>query len=76
MRRGDGEFQFVTDAAQDAEGNYYVAQYGEYDRIQKFSPEREFLLSWGEHGHEPGQFLATTENRDRSRRPGLGGRCL
>jgi sugar lactone lactonase YvrE len=54
---GDGEFQFVTDAAQDAAGNYYVAQYGEYDRIQKFSSERKFLLSWGEHGHELGQFL-------------------
>ncbi len=53
----DGEFQFVTDAAQDAAGNYYVAQYGEYDRIQKFSPDRQFMLSWGEHGSEPGQFL-------------------
>ena len=54
---GDGEFQFVTDAAQDAQGNYYVAQYGEYDRIQKFTPDREFVLSWGEHGHALGQFL-------------------
>jgi hypothetical protein len=54
---GDGELQFVTDAAQDANGNYYVAQYGEYDRIQKFSPDRRFLLSWGEHGNESGQFL-------------------
>lgn len=53
----DGEFQFVTDAAQDAEGNYYVTQYGEYDRIQKFSRDRKFLLSWGEHGRELGQFL-------------------
>lgn len=53
----DGEFQFVTDAAQDAVGNYYVAQYGEYDRIQKFAPDRKFILSWGEHGSEPGQFL-------------------
>lgn len=53
----DGEFQFVTDAAQDKAGNYYVAQFGEYDRIQKFSADRKFLLSWGEHGHELGQFL-------------------
>jgi DNA-binding beta-propeller fold protein YncE len=53
----NGQFQFVTDAAQDAQGNYYVAQYGEYDRIQKFSPDRQFLLSWGEHGSELGQFL-------------------
>src|SRR5262245_17653427 len=54
---GDGEFQFVTDAAQDAQGNYYVTQYGEYDRIQKFSADHKFLLSWGEHGRELGQFL-------------------
>jgi hypothetical protein len=54
---GPGEFQFVTDAAQDSQGNYYVTQYGEYDRIQKFSPDRRFLLSWGEHGTQPGQFL-------------------
>lgn len=54
---GDGEFQFVTDAAQDASGNYYVAQYGEYDRIQKLNADHKFLLSWGEHGRELGQFL-------------------
>jgi hypothetical protein len=54
---GDGEFWFVTDAAQDSQGNYYVAQYGEYDRIQKFSPDGKFLLSWGDHGRELGQFL-------------------
>ena len=54
---GDGEFQFVTDAAQDSQGNYYITQYGEFDRIQKFTREGKFLLSWGEHGHELGQFL-------------------
>jgi DNA-binding beta-propeller fold protein YncE len=54
---GEGQLQFVTDAAQNAEGHYYVSQYGEYDRIQKFSPDRRFMLSWGEHGQELGQFL-------------------
>jgi sugar lactone lactonase YvrE len=54
---GDGEFQFVTDAAQDSQGNYYITQYGEFDRIQKFSKDGKFLLSWGEHGNELGQFL-------------------
>ena len=52
-----GEFHFVTDAVQDSEGNYYVAEYGEYDRIQKFSPDGKFLLQWGKHGSEPGQFM-------------------
>jgi DNA-binding beta-propeller fold protein YncE len=51
-----GEFNFVTDCVQDSQGNYYVAEYGEYDRIQKFSPDRQFLLQWGGHGDQPGQF--------------------
>ena len=52
-----GEFTLVTDAVQDSAGNYYVSEYGEYDRIQKFSPDREFLYQWGSHGSEPGQFI-------------------
>ncbi|MFO0904220.1 MAG: NHL repeat-containing protein [Pirellulales bacterium] len=54
---GPGEFGFVTDAVQDSQGNYYISEYGEYDRIQKFSPERKFVCQWGRHGGEPGQFL-------------------
>ena len=30
-----GEFGFVTDAVEDSQGNLYVSEYGEYDRIQK-----------------------------------------
>lgn len=54
--QGPGQFNFVTDCIQDAQGNYYVSEYGECDRIQKFSPERKFLLQWGSHGDQPGQF--------------------
>lgn len=56
LGQGPGEFGFVTDAVQDSAGNYYVSEYGEFDRIQKFSPAREFLLEWGGHGEQPGQF--------------------
>ena len=56
MGRAPGEFGFVTDIVQDSAGNYYIAEYGDYDRIQKFSPKHEFLLEWGSHGAEPGQF--------------------
>lgn len=56
MGRGEGEFGFVTDAVDDSAGNIYVAEYGDNDRIQKFSPEGEFLLQWGSHGEGPGQF--------------------
>jgi sugar lactone lactonase YvrE len=51
-----GEFGLVTDAVEDSNGNLYVAEYGEYDRIQKFAPDGKFLLQWGGHGSEPGQF--------------------
>ncbi len=55
--RGPGEFNFVTKAVQDSHGNFYISEYGEYDRIQKFSPERKFLMEWGGHGQEPGHFM-------------------
>lgn len=52
-----GQFGLVTDAVEDAEGNLYIAEYGEFDRIQKFGPDGQFLLEWGSHGSEPGQFV-------------------
>jgi hypothetical protein len=52
-----GEFGLVTHAVQDSHDNYYIAEYGEYDRIQKFSPEGKFILQWGGHGSDPGQFI-------------------
>ena len=53
---GPGEFGWVTDAAEDSRGNLYIAEYGEYDRIQKLAPDGSFLLQWGGHGSEPGKF--------------------
>lgn len=52
-----GELGLVTCALRDAAGNYYISEYGEYDRVQKFSPRGEFLLEWGGHGSEPGKFI-------------------
>jgi sugar lactone lactonase YvrE len=54
---GPGEFGFVTDVVDDRDGNLYVSEYGEYDRIQKFAPDGSFLMQWGGHGSEPGKFL-------------------
>ena len=54
--RGPGEFGFLTDAVQDSKGNIYVSEYGDYDRIQKFTVNGEFVCQWGEHGENPGQF--------------------
>jgi sugar lactone lactonase YvrE len=51
-----GQFNFVTDVVQDSHGNYYISEYGEYDRIQKFTADGQFVMQWGSHGAEPGQF--------------------
>lgn len=54
---GPGEFNFVTDCLQDRKGNYYISEYGEYDRIQKFTPAGRFVMQWGSHGPKLGQFV-------------------
>jgi sugar lactone lactonase YvrE len=54
---GRGEFGFVTDVAQDSQGNYYISEYGELDRIHKYSRDGKLIKEWGGHGREPGEFL-------------------
>jgi DNA-binding beta-propeller fold protein YncE len=56
LGRGQGEFGFVTDVVEDSQGNFYIGEYGDFDRVQKFSPAGQFLLQWGTHGSELGQF--------------------
>lgn len=57
MGEQPGEFGLVTDVVQDSTGCYYVAEYGDHDRIQKFTADGKFLFQWGGHGSEPGQFM-------------------
>ncbi|MGB7347024.1 MAG: NHL repeat-containing protein [Pirellulaceae bacterium] len=52
-----GEFAFVTDAVCDDDGFFYIGEYGDSDRIQKFSPEGEFITQWGGTGHGDGKFV-------------------
>ena len=47
-----GRFGYPTDVVIDKAGNFYVAEYGENDRIQVFSPEGKWLRQWGGHGYE------------------------
>lgn len=54
---GPGEFGLVTDVVEDSHGNFYVSEYGDYDRIQKFDADWNFLLQWGGHGSQPGEFV-------------------
>lgn len=62
---GAGQFDFAGDpvplgsgaVAFDGAGNVYVVDSGNF-RIQKFSPGRAFLRSWGEQGTGNGQFVS------------------
>jgi DNA-binding beta-propeller fold protein YncE len=52
-----GRFGYPCDVVADKAGNFYVADYGENDRVQVFSPQGKWLRQWGGHGYEPGQFV-------------------
>ena len=51
-----GQLGYVSDAVQDADGNYYVAEFGAVQRISKLDADGRFLSCWGSGGTEPGQF--------------------
>lgn len=53
---GPGEFGYISDAVQDADGFFYVAEFGKVERISKLDPAGKFLKCWGETGRDPGQF--------------------
>jgi DNA-binding beta-propeller fold protein YncE len=51
-----GQLGYVSDAVQDTDGYYYVAEFGENGRISKFDPQFRFVKCWGSPGTGPGQF--------------------
>ncbi len=51
-----GQLGYVSDVVQDDDGNYYVAEFGENQRISKFDAAGQFVCCWGSKGTEPGQF--------------------
>jgi len=51
-----GQLGYVSDAVQDEEGFYYVAEFGQNDRITKFDGEGKFVACWGKNGQAPGEF--------------------
>ncbi len=50
-------FGYVSDVVQDNDGFFYVAEFGETERITKIDIDGKFVTSWGGEGNEPGQFL-------------------
>ena len=57
LGRGNGEFEFLTDVVMDSKGNYFVGEYGDFDRIQKFSNDGKYLSQFGSHGDGKSQFM-------------------
>jgi DNA-binding beta-propeller fold protein YncE len=51
-----GQLGYVSDAVQDSDGFYYIAEFGDNQRISKFDGAGKFLNCWGSPGSEPGQF--------------------
>ena len=57
LGHGDGQFEFLTDVVMDSKGNYFVGEYGDFDRIQKFTPDGKYDSQFGGHGSDEGKFL-------------------
>jgi len=51
-----GQFGYVSDVVQDADGFYYVSEFGPNERITKLDLDGKVVKCWGEKGTEPGQF--------------------
>jgi iron(III) transport system ATP-binding protein len=51
-----GQFVYPVAITQDPQGFIYVGEYGDRQRIQKFSADGTFVTQFGEHGSGPGQF--------------------
>jgi DNA-binding beta-propeller fold protein YncE len=51
-----GQLGYVSDVVQDEDGFFYVAEFGENQRISKFDENGQFIACWGSPGTEPGQF--------------------
>ncbi|MBA4189074.1 MAG: hypothetical protein C0467_13835 [Planctomycetaceae bacterium] len=51
-----GQLGYVSDVVQDAEGFFYLAEFGENDRITKLDMNGTFVATWGTGGIGLGQF--------------------
>jgi DNA-binding beta-propeller fold protein YncE len=51
-----GQFAFVTDIVRAKTGEYILGEYGEFDRIYKYSSDGKYITRFGQSGEEPLQF--------------------
>lgn len=51
-----GQLGYVSDVVQDDDGFFYVAEFGEVQRITKLDEHGRYVTSWGSEGSGPSQF--------------------
>ena len=51
-----GKFLYPVSITRDESGHFYVAEYGENDRVQKFAADGTLVLEFGGFGTGPGEF--------------------
>lgn len=51
-----GKLGYVSDAVQDADGFFYLSEFGQNDRITKLDAAGNFVAAWGASGTGPGEF--------------------
>ncbi|MFN6399680.1 MAG: hypothetical protein ACK449_07275 [Planctomycetota bacterium] len=51
-----GQFGWVTDFVRGADGTIYLSEYGEYERIYKYTADGQFIDRMGQHGDQPLEF--------------------
>ncbi|MFM8398428.1 MAG: hypothetical protein ACKOAH_11425, partial [Pirellula sp.] len=51
-----GQFGWVTDYARAPDGTIYLSEYGEYDRIYKYTADGQYVDRMGQHGDQPFEF--------------------
>jgi DNA-binding beta-propeller fold protein YncE len=56
MGKEPGQFGYISDAVQDEDGYFYIAEFGEIQRITKLDSNGKLVKCWGAGGAEPGQF--------------------
>ena len=53
---GPGQFGYVSDTVQDADGFFYVSEFGINERITKLDADGKFVAAWGKSGTAEGEF--------------------
>jgi DNA-binding beta-propeller fold protein YncE len=53
---GPGQFGYVCDTVQDADGFFYVGEFGVNERITKLDADGKFVMCWGKPGTGPAEF--------------------